>query len=312
LQSALGLGGVFLLSSELDLQALPLASIDLEKGSGKDFAIFGNAAWRSDWNEFLEGNEIKGELRGGASLKAGARFALSNLKISAHGFGRYYPNPLLPTPKAFEHYIEQQEVDFAWVYGSQITFDFHSLHRVALTSNLAHVYGEYELANSPRSLPWQANSRIDMVSHLRIYPRSDSLLSLIFSHRAALDRPLYEWAITPPRPINDDERIPGQRHIKQSSETASLFRTDARVNLDLKSKVNIFSLENIRFFVEANNIFSPLNVKPLRFLGADNGRERSVAVRDPDGDSRNGFDIVPFMAKGMGLYFQFGVEGSFF
>ncbi|MDR2579842.1 MAG: carboxypeptidase-like regulatory domain-containing protein [Fibromonadaceae bacterium] len=308
LQSAFGLGGIFSLSKKQDFQALPLASLDLEKGSGKDFALFGNAAWRSDWNEYLDGNEIKGELRGGASLKAGARLALGGLKISAHGFGRYYPNPFLPIPKAFEHYKEQEEAELAWVYGSQISLNFHSLHRVALTSNLAHVYGEYELPNG--RLPWQANSLVDMVSHLRIYPRSDSLLSLIFSHRAALDRPLYEWAIIPSRTENG-EQIQGQRHIKQSSETASLFRTDVRINLDLKSKEKIF-LEKVRFFVEANNIFSPFDIKPLRFLGAENGRERSVAVRDDDGDSRNGFDIVPFMAKGMGLYLQFGIEGSFF
>jgi hypothetical protein len=78
--------------------------------------------------------------------------------------------------------------------------------------------------------------------------------------------------------------------------------------LDLKSKVKIFLLDNIRFFAEANNIFSPLGIP---FLGDENARERSVAVRDSNGDSRDGYDIAPFMAKGMGLYLQFGVEGSF-
>jgi hypothetical protein len=46
-------------------------------------------------------------------------------------------------------------------------------------------------------------------------------------------------------------------------------------------------------------------------LGGENARERSVAIRDNDGNSENGFDIVPFMAKGMGFYLQFGVEGHF-
>jgi hypothetical protein len=75
--------------------------------------------------------------------------------------------------------------------------------------------------------------------------------------------------------------------------------------------MKIFFLENVRFFVEADNIFSSLDIKALRFLGGENARERSVAVRDEDGDSKNGFDIVPFMAKGMGFYFQFGIEGNF-
>jgi len=290
LQGTLGAGGIFSFYSR---QIMPLASFDLEKEIKRDFAIFGNTAWRSDW--------IDGELNGGASLKAGTRFALDGLKISVHGFGRYYPDPILPVPPAFEHYRELQDVDFGWVSGGQVTLDFHSLHRVAFQSNISRVYGEYELPGG-YSLPWQANSGLDMVSHLRIYPRSDSLLSFIISHRAALDRPLYEWAITP---------TTRERHIRHTGETASLFRTDIRLNLDLKSRVRIIFLENVRFFVEADNIFSSLDVKALRFLGGENARERSVAVRDADGNSENGFDIVPFMAKGMGLYLQFGVEGNF-
>jgi len=287
--NTLGAGGIFSLSSK---QIKPLASLDMEKRIGENFAIFGNAAWRSDWDEVLNS---------GASAKAGTRFAFSGLRISTHLFGRYYPEPILPIPQAYEHYIEQQDVDFGWVSGGQITFDFHSLHRVAFQSNISRVYGEYELPGGG-SMPWQANSSLDMVSHLRIYPRSDSLISLIFSHRAALDKPLYEWAIIP---------IQGQRHIKYANETTSLFRTDVRLNLDLKSRIKIIFLENVRFYVEADNIFYALNVDALRFLGGENARERSVAIRDKDGDSRNGFDIVPFMAKGMGFYLQFGVEGNF-
>ena len=46
----------------------------------------------------------------------------------------------------------------------------------------------------------------------------------------------------------------------------------------------------------------------LKFLGAENARERSWVTQDPDEKSTNGYDLVPFMAKGMGLYLQFGVE----
>jgi len=289
IQSVFGAGGIFSLSSK---EVAPLASLDIEKGTGKDVAIFGNAAWRSDWDE---------KLNSGGVVKAGARYSLGALKISAHGFGRYYPKPVLPIPSAYEYYKELQEVDFGWVRGSQLTLDFHTLHVLAFQSNISHIHGKYELPDG-NSLPWQANSRIDMVSHLRIYPRSDSLLSFIISHRAALDRPLYEWEIIPAQ---------WQRHIKYADETVSLFRTDIRLNLDLKSKARVFFLEQVRFFVEADNIFAPLDIKALRFFGGENARERSVAVRDADGDSTNGFDIVPFMAKGMGFYLQFGIEGTF-
>ena len=283
--SVFGAGGIFSLYSK---QVAPLVSFDIEKGAGKDIAIFGNVAWRSDWDE---------KLISGGVVKAGARYSLGALKVSAHGFGRYYPDPVLPIPRAYEYYKELQKVDFGWVGGSQITFDFHTLHALAFQSNISHVQGKYELSEG--SLPWQANSRLDVVSHLRIYPRSDSLLSFIISHRAALDRPLYEWEIIP------DQR---ERQIKSADETTSLFRTDIRLNLNLKSKTRIFFLENVRFFIEADNIFAPFDIK---FLGEENARERSVVVRDADGDSRNGFDIVPFMAKGMGFYLQFGIEGNF-
>jgi len=288
-RSTLGAGGVYSFHSE---QVMPIASFDTEKEIKKDLTIFGNTAWRSDWHE--------GELNSGAALKAGTRFASGGLKASAYGFGRYYPSPILPVPLAFERYKELQEVDFGWVSGAQITFEYRTLHRIAFQSNISRVYGEYELPNG-HSLPWQANSHLDMVSHLRIYPGSDSLISFIVSHRAALNRPLYEWFI---------DQKNEERQIKHTGETTSLFRTDIRLNLDLKSKTKFFFLENVRFFVEADNIFSTLDVKALRFLGSDNGRERSVAVHNWNNNLET-FDMMPFMAKGMGFYLQFGVEGNF-
>ena len=46
----------------------------------------------------------------------------------------------------------------------------------------------------------------------------------------------------------------------------------------------------------------------LKFLGSENARERSWVTRDNNDESTDGYDLVPFMAKGMGLYVQFGVE----
>ena len=46
----------------------------------------------------------------------------------------------------------------------------------------------------------------------------------------------------------------------------------------------------------------------LKFLGSENGRERSWVTRDDDKNVANGYELVPFIAKGMGLYVQFGVE----
>jgi hypothetical protein len=85
-----------------------------------------------------------------------------------------------------------------------------------------------------------------------------------------------------------------------------MFRTDARVNLDLVGKNAFF--RSARFYVEVDNIFANLDVDALKFLGSENGRERSWVTQDNNEDSNDGYDLVPFMAKGMGLYVQFGVE----
>ena len=55
-------------------------------------------------------------------------------------------------------------------------------------------------------------------------------------------------------------------------------------------------------------MFANLDVDALRFLGSENARERSWVVQDSDKNTQNGYDLKPFMAKGMGLYFQFGIE----
>ena len=85
-----------------------------------------------------------------------------------------------------------------------------------------------------------------------------------------------------------------------------MFRTDARVNLDLVSSKYFF--RSARFYVEVDNIFANLDVSSLKFLGSENARERSWVTRDDNEDSADGYELVPFMAKGMGLYVQFGIE----
>ena len=81
------------------------------------------------------------------------------------------------------------------------------------------------------------------------------------------------------------------------------------MNLDLPG--HVFFFRKVRFYVEADNVFSALDSESLKFLGADNPRDRSQVSRDADGRSANGYEMVPFMAKGMGLYLQFGVEANF-
>lgn len=300
--------------ADFDGHGSPMVSFDLDRNlsfgkpglaAGEGLRLFGNAAWRGDFHETWDSGSLESDIVTGASAKLGLGFAEKRLNVSAHGFARYYLNPELPVPMAYAHYDELADADFAWVFGASAKMEARTLHHFALGINATSVYGEYSLDDG-RSLPWEANSRLDMATSLRYYPRKDSLVSVILTHHAGWHRPLYYYKIKPSR---SETKTRGTREIHDYNEFTDLFRTDVRVNLDLPGRV--FFFRKVRFYVEADNVFSALDVDALKFLGSDNARERSQVSRDFDGKSSNGYDLVPFMAKGMGLYLQFGVEANF-
>ena len=294
--------------------ASPMLSLDFDRNlsagnsgyaSGEGFRLFGNAAWRGDFRESWASGKLESYIVTGSSAKLGLGFSKKRFSASAHGFGRFYLNPELPVPLAYAHYRELSDADNAWVLGAAAKVEARTLHHFALGLNITSVYGEYSLADG-RSLPWDANSRLDMATSFRYYPRKDSLVSVILTHHAGWHRPLYYYRI---KPSNSSTGVLGTREIRDYNEFTDLFRTDVRVNLDLPGR--LFFFRKVRFYVEADNVFSALDIDALKFLGTDNARERSQVSRDSDGRSANGFDLVPFMAKGMGIYLQFGVEANF-
>lgn len=286
--------------------AAPTASFDFEQNLSKVdtsfFRLFANAAYRSDWKPYYDDGDFVGKLESGISGKLGLGYNSKYLIVQGSGFGRYYPDPLLPLPKAYAQYDDITPIDFAWVAGASGTLELKTSHHFSMTTNISSVYGEYEL-NSGKSLPWEANSRLDILSHFRYYPRKDSIVSVILTHHAALHRPLYYYSI---KPSDSRSRTNGTRELKDYEDFTDLFRTDIRVNLDLFGKKYFF--RSARFFIEVDNIFANVDVSALKFLGSENGRERSFVTRDDNENSSDGYDLVPFMAKGMGLYVQFGVE----
>lgn len=303
-QKILSVGAVSDLSSH---DALPTASFDFEQNVSRTdtayWRVFANAAFRGDWKPYYEDGDLLGRLESGTSAKLGAGYRSKYLIAQASGFGRYYHNPLLPLPKAYAYYNDVTPIDYAWVLGAGGSVEFKTSHHFSMATNVSSVYGEYELEGDG-SLPWEANSRLDIVSHFRYYPRKDSIISVILTHHAALHRPLYYYHITP----GSGDEV-GTRELKDYNEFTDMFRTDLRVNLDLNKKKGWFS--SARFYLEADNIFANLDVAALQFLGSKNYRERSWVTRDGDGRPANGYDLVPFMAKGMGLFVQFGVEIQF-
>ena len=287
-----------------DHKALPTASFDMERNLSKTdtayWRLFGNAAYRADWKHYFDNGDLTGRLESGTSLKLGFGYRSKYLVAQFSGFGRFYFDPLLPLPKAFANYQDVTPVDYAWVSGASGSLEWKTSHHFSMAMNASSVYGEYELKGG-KSLPWEANSRFDIVSHFRYYPRKDSIVSVILTHHAAWHRPLYFYSI---KPAADGKS--GTRELKDYNEFTDLYRTDVRVNLDLTKTKGFF--RNARFYLELDNIFSKLDVGALKFLGSENGRERSWVARDNDKNTANGYDLVPFIAKGMGLYFQFGVE----
>lgn len=300
--------------ADFDGHGSPMVSLDVDRNlsagtpgvaQGQGFRLFGNAAWRGDWHETWNDGELESNILTGSSAKLGLGYSEKRFSLSGHGFGRYYLNPELPTPLAYAHYRELSDADYAWVFGAAAKMEARTLHHFALAINLSSVYGEYSLSDG-RSLPWEANSRLDMSTSIRYYPLKDSLFSLILTHHAGWHRPLYYYKI---KSSNSTTETLGTREIYDYNEFTDLFRTDIRANLDLPG--HWFFFRKVRFYLEADNVFAHLDVDALRFLGGDNARERSLVVQDSDKRSSNGYKLVPFMAKGMGLYLQFGVEANF-
>ena len=287
-----------------DHKALPTASFDMERNLSKTdsayWRLFGNAAYRADWKHYFDDGDLTGRLESGTSLKLGLGYRSKYLVAQVSGFGRFYFDPLLPLPKAFANYQDVTPVNNAWVTGASGSLEWKTSHHFSMAMNASSVYGEYEL-DGGKSLPWEANSRLDVVSHFRYYPRKDSIVSVILTHHAAWRRPLYYYAVKPAASGKG-----GTRELRDYHKFTDMYRTDVRVNLDLtKSK---FFFRHARFYLEVDNIFAKLDVDALKFLGAENDRERSWVAQDKDDKTGNGYNLVPFIAKGMGLYVQFGVE----
>ena len=287
-----------------DHKALPTASFDMERNLSKTdsayWRLFGNAAYRADWKHYFDDGDLTGRLESGTSLKLGLGYRSKYLVAQVSGFGRFYFDPLLPLPKAFANYQDVTPVNNAWVTGASGSLEWKTSHHFSMAMNASSVYGEYEL-DGGKSLPWEANSRLDVVSHFRYYPRKDSIVSVILTHHAAWHRPLYYYVIKPAASGKG-----GTRELRDYHKFTDMYRTDVRVNLDLtKSK---FFFRHARFYLEVDNIFAKLDVDALKFLGAENDRERSWVAQDKDDKIGNGYNLVPFIAKGMGLYVQFGVE----
>ena len=296
----------------VDHNAQPTGSLDadvnLSRADSAYWHVFGNTAYRSDWKPYYDNGDLTGRLETGTSAKLGFGYRSKYFDGQVAGYGRYYVDPLLPMPKAFAYNRDVTPVDYAWSMGGGVKVEWKTSHHFSLSTNVNSVYGEYELEDGT-SIPWEANARLDMLSHFRYYPRKDSVVSVILTHHALYHRPLYYYSVMPSSLDGENgktSRTNGTRRLRDLNEFTDLYRTDVRVNLDITTSKYFF--KNARFYLELDNIFAKLDVDALEFLGSQNARERSWVTQDNNDKTSDGYDLVPFMAKGMGMYFQFGVE----
>ncbi len=223
------------------------------------------------------------------------------IKMTASVYSRLYKDPVLPVPEVFWNYVETHRSDYAYASGANVTVAWLPSHHFGVNVNASSVQGDYHLEDNDQFLPWEANRTLDVVSNIKILPRSDSLLSFIFTYGANNDAPLYEYTglFVPATGTRTQKRTVG---VERDFPTVSRQRTDVRINLDLKSHWR--PLESMRFFFEADNIFADQDNSNLDFLGGANRRKRGWTRSNTNGD------LLPVVTKGMGLFIMFGFEGK--
>jgi hypothetical protein len=236
----------------------------------------------------------------------GDGFVFDPLRYAWSVYGRYYKDPSLPIPEVFWNYEESRDAQYSTVQGVNGTINYLPGHHVGMGVNASIIQGKYYLTDGG-TLPWESNRTLDLVYNLRYLPRDDSLLSFIITYGAQNGAPLYEY-----RGLWDPatQTTTGRRAVYEDGQypTVSRQRLDARVNLDLKSAWR--PLESMRFFFEADNIFSGFSEPALAWLGGRNERRRGWTRSAPDADGVARGTLEPVVTRGLGLFIMFGIEGK--
>ncbi len=249
------------------------------------------------------------KLRAEENLHAqlGINWSNQGQALNVRAYARQYLNPEVPIPDVYWMYTPLNQANSAQVIGANLVYEWTQSPSYAWISNLSSTYGVYD-----NDITWEANRLIDMSNSLRIYPRQDSLLSLIFTHKVSLDQPTYIYLIDPLSAANNlKEAGPGTTIISNGQELDT-YRTDVRLHLDLSSAGESLFLKNLRFYSEVNNVFNGFSFNGAKYFGGENIRQRgwtATSRKFSAGNDQN--QLEPFWAPGMGLFVQLGFEGNF-
>ncbi|MEN9355662.1 MAG: hypothetical protein RL318_2987, partial [Fibrobacterota bacterium] len=310
----LGVAGGGLWVSDLDVS--PEGSVSWS-GPLAGFGIDGNLSLRQE--EFASAKTwgvLANQRTTSIEAKVGAGRSLpGGIKLSTATYLRSLTNPALPLPEMWWHVPQSQTNVSATVAGLTGELDWRAFHTVQFQVNASHVQGEYQLDG--RTLPWEANRLGDIQSLIRIHPRSDTLLSILLSHSASMGKPYYRFAMdTSAQTVSVREDSLSQAR----PDLQDLFRTDARVQLDLRSTIPPF--KSFRFYFEVQNIFADFEGDWAKVFGAGNARQRgwqsdrpTITKNSSTGEVTQDFAMYsrlsPLFANGTGLFFSFGIEGNF-
>ena len=294
-------------------EALPNASLSLDRRLAEGLDWTADLGWKSQalivpgkFDAAKHSPSLDGKLFGSGELRSGFEWTRGRLRARARGFGRWYLEPELPSPEVLWFFDETRSADRALVFGANAGADWSTAHRFLLSVNASTVRGDYYLADGG-AIPWEAQRDLDMTTAMRFYPRSDTLISVILKHRASWGQPTYSYGVRQYLWGNAGSGG-GERTIRHEGEI-STFRTDLRLHLDLTSKIR--PLKSARFYLELDNLFAKADIEALRWLGGDNERQRGWKISRDGNLADQRFDLEPFVGKGMGLFVQFGVEGTF-
>jgi hypothetical protein len=284
------------------LTPVPLASVRYTYPLSPQHKLFVETALRHSITlEPMGFNDVGAKVTPSAEVMIGGTGTIYEpLRYAWSGYSRYYKNPTLPIPEVFWNYEETRVAKSSRVEGANATLNYLPNHHVGMGFNASVIQGRYHLEDGG-TLPWESNRTLDLVYNLRYLPRGDSLLSFIVTYGTQNGAPLYEH-----RGLWDTAAgtSTGRRAVYAHSRypTVSRQRVDARMNIDLKS--NWKPLESMRFFFEADNIFSGFDDSWASWLGGNNERRRGWTRTNAEGD------LQPVVTRGLGLFIMFGIEGK--
>lgn len=208
-------------------------------------------------------------------------------KVGTSLYSQSVANPEMPNEE-FKLLTSSNAAEFAWSAGAALNAEYHHIYW-SLRSAISHTSGQYS-----NDIAWEGNRLLESDNSVRFYPVRDSMFALILRYNASIGQPQYDYKLNA---TNQTIEISDAKYTER-------YRTDIKMTVDIPKK-SIF--RKLRLFVELNNLFGSMDDSSLEFLGSKNLRKRGYTAKQL---SSGDYKYTPYLARGMGFFMQFGVEGQ--